>query len=278
MQEFNLQSSSFKLRGYWNLPGSDEKAAGELVYDENSLRLVLIGGLNKAVSEHPLSARPSQTTFSIVHGTLVDRTSVTLLNCFYTNFRPDLDWHDSSHPKEVRLLESELHCGIAIIGDHLGTEKDVFAAGQFEFPQLEEWLGTSPFTVAWDEDRNVNLQFRPPSDDCYHLEDFDLSLKHAIRPPSLPPGNSPSAEHTAFFVATPTNRQAVDWFMSLNGELSTLLSYLYGGNILSKRLLLKRHASSDYLRSTILDIELKISQSNSDYLRDAQSRFLIATE
>lgn len=247
MQDFNLQSTSFKLRGYWNLPGSDEKAAGELVYDEDSLRLVLIGGLNKAVSEHPLAATPSQTTFSIVHGTLVDRTSVTLLNCFYTNLKPDLDWQDFSHPKDVQLLESELHCGIAIIGDHLETDEEVFATGQFEFPQLEEWLGTSPFTANHDKDRNVDIQFRPPSDDCYHLEGFDLSLKHAIRPPSLPLGNSPSAKHTAFFVATPTNSQAVKWFISLNRELSDFLSCLYGGNILGKRLLLKRHASSDYL-------------------------------
>jgi hypothetical protein len=108
-------------------------------------------------------------------------------------------------------------------------------------------LGTSPFTLKCDKERNVDIQFRPPSDDCYHLEDFDLSLKHAIRPPSLPLGNDPSAEHTAFFVATPSRSRSVKWFMSLNGELSTLLSYLYGGNILSKRLLLKRHASSDYL-------------------------------
>jgi hypothetical protein len=247
MQEFNLQSTSFKLRGHWHVPGFEEKVAGELIYDEHSLRLLLQGGLNKAISVNPISSSPNQINFSVVHGTLVDKSVVTLLNCFYTSFTPNLDFGDFSYPRESQLLKSELSCGTAIIGDHLKSDEDVFSSGQFEFPQLEEWLGVSPFTVNCDNDQNVNIHFSLPSEDRYDLKDFNLTLKHAIRPPSLPLGKNPSAEYTAFFVALPNSSQTLKWFMSLNGELSAFLSYLYGGNILSKRLLLKSHALGEYL-------------------------------
>lgn len=247
MHELTQQSTPFTLRGHWNLPGSEEKAAGELLYDENSLRLVLSGGLNKACSETPISASPSQTTFSVVHGTLVDRTQVTLLNCFYTSYKPNLDWSAFTHGKEVPLLESELNCGFAIFGDHLETENDEFLAGRLEIPHLEEWLGTSPFTVNFDKDRNVDIQFRPPADKCFRTEDFELCLKHSIRPPSLPLTNSPSAKHTAFFIIEPSKSRTIKWFASLNGELSALFSYLYGGNILSQRLLLKQRGTGELL-------------------------------
>jgi hypothetical protein len=247
MSEPTPQSTPFTLRGHWNLPGSEEKTAGDLIYDVDRLRLVLLGGFNKAISEHPLSARPGQNDFPVIHGTLVDKTLVTIFRCFYTSYSPDLDWKNSSYPKEVQISQSELNCEIAILGKHLETEDDAFVSARLEFPQLEDWLGASPFEVKIEENRNVDIKFRPPNDECFTTRDFNLSLRHSVRPPSLPYGNRPSAEHTSFLEINPFKSETIKWFVSVNRELTGLFSHLYGGNILSEQFLLRQRVSDDYL-------------------------------
>ena len=141
------QDEPFTIRGRWWLPGSNQRIAGDLVYEEEGLTLNLYGGLNEARATFPFSATPEETEFPVIHGESLDRVPVTLLDSFYTKWKPAIRSFGIRTGTRTELLSSRL-CGNGMVnGIHLRSPDDQFTKCRVEIPYLENWLGDSPFAV-----------------------------------------------------------------------------------------------------------------------------------
>lgn len=141
------QDERFTIRGHWWLPGSTHKVAGDLIYGVGDLSLALYGGLNDAVVADLFSIKPEHTEFPAIHGESLDGKPITSLISFYTAWKPDLRTLLVRPNTRVALLSSRLTCHAMIEGSHLSSPDDGFTKCRIEVPDLETWLGDSPFLM-----------------------------------------------------------------------------------------------------------------------------------
>ncbi len=232
------QDAFFTVRGQWWLPGSDRRVAGDLIYQEEDISLVLYGGLNDAKFDSPFSATPEVTEFPVIHGESLQSVPVTLLRSFYTKWSPDIRRLGVRPDEHTQILSSELHCHAIVVGAHLSTADDCFDKCRIEIPALETWLGDKPFEVDIGNgfDR-VHVNYTRPLDDAFELSTCRLRVRfiRSVKPPGFP-GYSPSIDHRAFVEVEPFEPMSVNCLRDHAGEVTDLFSFLYGGDLVSRRL------------------------------------------
>jgi hypothetical protein len=237
------QNEHFTIQGHWWLPDSSQRVAGDLRYTEGALTLSLYGGLSEARVESPFSATPAQTEVPIILGETLEAVPVTVLRSFYTKWTPDVRTLAVRPGTTTALRSSQLHCGWLLEGVHLSSPDETFSKCRVEVPYLEDWLGVSPFRAEMGGGADtVQLDYTRPSDLSIEIAATSTALRliHAVRPPALPLGNSPTIEHHTDMEIVPAAPKPINWLVSQASEVVGLLAICYGGGLLSRRLTLHK--------------------------------------
>lgn len=149
---------SFRLFGYWYLPGAeDKKLPGILTCDKNAkATLELFGSLEGTMLQ-------IATTHERIVGITENGHLVTLERCIYQN----VQHHFPGMPRASLIIS------IAVF--NIGFEKDekiTFDRLRIELEGLNEWLDVSGFNVSHDIGNSaVAVQYKPPSELKYKLSD-----------------------------------------------------------------------------------------------------------
>lgn len=240
------QDESFTIKGYWWLPGSSQRVAGDLVYDVTELRLELCGGLTNAIIESPFVATPKQNEFPIIHGESLTKVPITILHSFHTKWTPDITTLAVQPGTRKPLLCSSLLCQNALEGIHLTSPDDGFANCRIELPCLETWLGDSPFEFKMDgSGEHVQIDYVRPQNTEYVISDYGYSIQfiRTVKPPSFP-GFSPSIEHRAYVDIASSIPMPLKKIDEVAREIVALFSLLYGGVLQSRRMTLFKNVSN----------------------------------
>jgi hypothetical protein len=235
------QSEHFTIRGHWWLPNTDRRVAGDLQYTEGELTLSLYGGLNEAHVESPFSVTPTSTEFPVILGETLEAVPVTVLRSFYTKWTPEVRTLAIQPGTTTAIRSAQLHCGRLLKGVHLFSPDAAFARCRIEIPYLEVWLRESPFRADMGgEGETVRLDYTRPTDLSFEIAATSSTLRliHAVRPPGLPLGNSPTIEHRTYVEIAPADPKPINWFASQASEIVGLLAFCYGGSLLSRRMTL----------------------------------------
>jgi hypothetical protein len=246
------QDEHFKINGHWWLPPAGAKVAGELCYTEGALTLSLFGGLNEARIESPFSATPESTKFPIIFGETLNAVPITVLESFYTYWKPDIKTLDVRPGTLAAIRSSRLYCGKMLEGVHLSSPDDLFSRCRIEIPFLEDWLGETPFDADFGiNGESVKLEYSRPLDQTFRITALGMGINivHTVRPPGLPFGNSPKIKHRTYIELIADKRLGINEFADRASEFVGMLSILYGGSLLSRRvsLLDGDHASDEAL-------------------------------
>lgn len=237
------QYDHFTIKGHWWLPPSGKRVAGDLRYTEGDLTLSLYGGLSDATAESPFSATPDESEYSLVYGESEDNVPITVLKPFYTKWKPDITTFAVRPGSKVRLRSSQLHCRFIVEGVHLSSEDDTFSKCRVEVPNLDVWLGVSPFKIDMkDSFRSMSLDYVLPENQQFEIDRSAcrVSFIHAVTPPGLPLGSSPAISHHTYVKIEPLQPQPLKDLLDCSSDVVDLLSVVYGGPVLSKRTMLYR--------------------------------------
>lgn len=235
------QNEHFTIKGHWWLPDIGRRVAGDLCYTEGGLKLNLYGGLNDAVVENPFSAKPNTTEFPLIYGESEDNTQFSLLEAFYTKFTPDITTRAVRPGERVGIRSSQLHCHAVIDGVHLLSPDEAFVKCRLEIPHIDVWLGVTPFKCDLnDKSRHVSLKYKPPKDETYKLKNSacQVGIVHAVTPPGLPHGPSPTIAHQTFLDIAPSEPKLLKQLLALSSDIVAFLSIAYGGPLQSIRTML----------------------------------------
>jgi hypothetical protein len=241
------QDQPFTVKGHWWLPNLTQKVAGDLIYDVEKMTLALYGGLNNAVVDTPFNVTPEETQFPLIHGESLSGVPITLLKSFYTAWTPDIRTLAISPGTRKALLSSKLTCHIMIEGAHLSSPNDTFLKCCIEVPHLETWLGDSPFTVEMVKSgEQVNLHYARPGNQEFSLPTCNCSVRfvRSVVPPGAP-GHTASVEHRTVVEIEALKPMSLSSFTERASEIVDLFSFLYGANVLSRRLMLFRSSKDN---------------------------------
>jgi hypothetical protein len=239
ISDCHSQDESFTIKGYWWLPGSDRKIAGDVIYDVGNLTLELYGGLNDARTDNPFGAKPAYTEFSIILGESLDRVPITLLDSFYTKWTPDIRTLATPPGTTVALLSSELTCSAMIYGGHLSSPDEPFISCQVEMPDLDVWLGDPQLTTVTEgPDRHFQIAWPQSHDEEFQVDEFEYSIRFCQQVQQLG-GNPLTIERRTHIGIIASKPKSLSWFREHDSEITDLFSFLYGDCIQSLRVVLK---------------------------------------
>ena len=240
------QHKRFTIEGHWWLPQSDRKVAGDLRYVEEDMSLSLRGGLSHATAELPFGAIPASSEYAIVHGESTDGACITVLRPFYTNWTPDIRTLDNRSIATIPLRSSRLHCPVMLEGIHLSSTDETFSKCRIKIPYFDVWLGISPFEIdAGHSFKKIRLDYSSPSNDEFEIRNHDCRLRfvHSVTPPRLPLGSSPAIVHQSYLEIEPNAPKPFNWLLDVASEIINLLSFCYGGPLVSKRVTLHKQST-----------------------------------
>jgi hypothetical protein len=236
----HTQYDSFTIKGYWWVPETNHRVAGDLIYEEDHISLALYGGLSEARVESPFSATPICCDYPIIHGESLDGRPVTVLKTFHTKWKPDIRTLALTPGTCVGLRSSQLSCHEIIEGCHLSSCDEKFTKCDIEVPSFENWLGDSPFTVDMaDSCEHVSIDYTRPKKQEFQIPARDCFVRfiRSVRPPGFP-SHAPSIEHRATIEIASVKPMPMGWFQTLASEIVDLFSFFYGGNLLSRQVTL----------------------------------------
>ncbi len=242
------QDKPFTIRGHWWLPDSDRRIAGDLVYKEKSVTLELYGGLNDAHVTSPLSAIPEAADFPVIHGDSLDGVPVTVLNSFYTRWKPDIRSLSIRPGTRTRLLSSRLCSNGMVTGVHMRSLADHFTKCRVEIPYLETWLSDSPFEVNTEDSfEEIHVDYSRPANEAFELPESKCVVRvvHSVRLPT-PTSHTSSIIHRSYIDIEPFEPMSLKWFRDQCSQLVDLFSLFFGGNLQSRRLMLLAGTSNSY--------------------------------
>lgn len=245
MSKAHFQDKRFMIRGQWWLPGGDRKVAGDLVYKRGDVELRLYGGLNEAQADSPFSATPEELEFPVIHGESLRGVPITVLDAYYTKWTPDIRTLAIPPGTRTAILASRIHCRLTLTGIHLSSQDDGFLTCRIQVPDLEHWLGDRPFAVTVGKAcKQVAIQYTRPEDEQFEIEIHDCIVKlvRSVRLPGAPSYNA-GVGHLCYVEVAALTPKPAKWFLDRSFEIVDLLSVLYGGNLLSRRLTLFGGAS-----------------------------------
>ncbi len=235
------QFTHFTTQGHWWVPASDHRIAGDLSYKEKDISLSLFGGLSKATEISIFNARPAVRDFSVIHGESLSGTPISLVSSFYTHWHSDFPSSADMQRREVSLRSSRLHCSAMLEGIHLTSEDDTFATCRIEIPHFEAWMDVAPFEVDMDDPfRSIRLDFSMPENQAFDLVDKNCCVRftHSVKPPRFPLGSSPAIKYRSCLELEPHSPRSFQWLMEFSSEIVNMLSFFYGGPLVSKRVFL----------------------------------------
>lgn len=245
----HLQNECFNLKGKWWLPNSDQMTSGELLYEEENMYLSLFGGLSDATVDSPFVASPDTRQHGMIYGELEDKTPVTILNSFYTNWTPDITSLSIPSGTKVPLRSSKLYCPTMFEGIHLSSQNEKISKCHVQIPYLDLWLNDAPFDLKINSSLSeVNLTYSRPKQQEFILTDQHCLIRfvHSTKIPSLPLSSAPEIKHTSLLEIEPSEPQTFDWFQSIISEIIDFLAIAYGGLLQSDRIIFYKSSSDQH--------------------------------
>jgi ApeA N-terminal domain 1 len=242
------QNDRFSVRGQWWLPNSDRKIAGKLRYNQKDVSLSLFGGFTGAVVDPPFSPKLEQHDHSLIYGASEDNSRFTVLNGFYVDWKADATTLAVVPGKRTELRSSKLHCPMVLEGVHLPSTSNLFAKCRVEIPCFDAWLGILPFAIEMKKAMGgIVLDYTRPATEEFRLDDAKCSVRfiHAFTPPFLPLGSSPAVFHQTYLEVEPFEPLPLDRLLEHASEIVNFLSVVYGGPLLSKKILLFEPSRSE---------------------------------
>lgn len=242
MNDSYKQDAPFTIKGHWWLPGSELRAAGDLIYNEEGMTLELYGGLNEAICDSPFGGKPEADEFPMIYGESLANESITLLRSFYTNWSPDIRSLRVQPDTRVAIRTAKLTCGIMLVGLHISSPDVTLSKCRIEIPSFETWLGDNPFTIDVEGQFDaLRLKYTRPECEEFKLLKAQCVLRfvRAVRPPGFP-DHSPKIEHRAYAEIEPTVPRPLTWFADRTNWLLNLFSLFFGQSMSSRSLSLHK--------------------------------------
>ena len=188
---------------------------------------------------------PKVTEPKVILGESTQGTPITLLDSFYTAWREDRDWLKKG---PVPIASSTLTSHAILIGVHLNDGNEPrFTSCKIGIPNLERWLDDRPFTIEMSEALKpicINTIYAMPSSKVFEISESigRLRIAYSVTPPGPWDG---TMVHRAFLVCDPPEPKNVKWFVETVGEITRLLTLLFGNEVQSTRMTLSRKGHSE---------------------------------
>ena len=241
MREVHKQSAPFSVKGHWWLPNSERRVAGELHYDEESISLSLFSGLTDAIADSLFSANPEETNHAIVYGESQDNVRITVLRLFYTKWTPDITTLAIRPGTKVAIRSATLRCGTFIEGAHLQPDELQFRTCRIEVPNINSWLGVSPFKVDIAPTlEKISLHYTSPNNETLNLNGQQICVRfiHSVAPPGSPYNLAPTISYLPQMEIESPKPLPLSQLLDHSHDIVSLLSMVYGGPVASTELLL----------------------------------------
>lgn len=209
----------FELKGYWWLPGSDNQVSGILFYDNDEIRLELLGTLeelskvNKDLNQH-----------DIIIGFSERGEKFTLISCMPSNFSLNFPGYST----ESYSINS------FIVGGHFDSiEQTSFHSVSFFPTYLTTWLEKGPFEVVLqDKDavkHETQIKYVAPEVIKIEVPSINTTIEDTYK--SNLNGNL--NEHISWIFKSgikiiPDNNKSLNWFEEKLYSMNSLLTLLFG--------------------------------------------------
>ncbi|WP_339911621.1 HEPN domain-containing protein [Symmachiella dynata] len=185
--EHYSQDQDFTIQGHWWRPGGHHRPAGDLIFANERIQLKLLGAFDDAEGEHPFNRKMAVMEMPIIYGESAKGTRITLLNSFYTNWKPAVNFRSKL---AVPVQASVLHCNTMLIGRHSQHEdEECFKRCYLTIPNLDRWLDDRPFQFDFEDATEfVGVKYKMPPTRSYDLPDRlgEFIFSPSVIPPVTP--------------------------------------------------------------------------------------------
>ena len=206
-----------KLAGYFWLPSTpDHKVPGTLtIMDGGEIELEIISDLDLDVERYF-----STQSFPLIYGTVEELGSVTIESSFYRHRRPTFG--------STLIARSRLRAGRVLAGHHFADDElQEFNRLRFSIEGLDEWLDTTGFQIAYQDDfRSASIDYKPPELPAIDLPGgFTLSFVFSYRLPELPAIREASIKQSVYLQLTHPDKKPIEAFTTIAYRLTLLLGF-----------------------------------------------------
>lgn len=234
-----------KYHGHWHAPDGSVTTHGYLEILPQSLKLNMIGIRDAAAASHetqPTSVSSRRKFFSDAPDTIpvlcAQSAEGAAVSLFDLQFR-----HSHGDPfgmgREGGFFE--YHPRLALIGgrhvEDLGTER--FATVTLTFQHFSNWPPGSPFQYEFRDDephrQYLMLDWKPPVTEV-RVESARLTLRFRTYFTSKPEGGRETYDRHGSVTLVPDEPQTMENLLSVVGQVHTLLNFLFGQRLQTKRL------------------------------------------
>ena len=212
------------LGEWWDVKGT-HRCTGNLAYSKNGIELELVGSFDD-VTGFGFDRDLRKPT--VIHGTSLKQTPVTLLNAFYKHYQPS---GSLLSRKPAQAISSKIYANQMVFGAHIEEADDkCFNSCRYSLPNFDRWLDDRPFSFFDSEWMTQGkVEYKKPPDRCFEVpgEISSLKFESIVIPPS-DPWSDARIEHETRVCIEPASPQSVDWYIQRRTEIERLFTLLFG--------------------------------------------------
>lgn len=213
----------FEIKGYWWLPNSDEKVAGILFYQHDSIKLELIGLLGSNNIENHFSNQSENV--SIILGYSDKGEEFTLLDSFQSNF----NINSPGYMTETYTINS------FIVGAHFNTQEEISFHSMVIYPTyFSKWVAKSPFNREYILKDGIistigSIKFNEPTMFKINVESINAKIEETYSSNlSADIHQEINWNYKSGFKVIPNEWQNLEWFRKNMFDLRDLYTLFIG--------------------------------------------------
>lgn len=218
----------FEIRGYWWLPSNSEnRVTGILSFGLDGINLELFGRLT---NESIFGEKTDK--FNIVLGE-TEKGKVTLHDGFQTKM------------KMAEIISTQLTFNYLLVGKHFTNKEEMlFHSAHINYSYLEEWMGYDPFSEDYELEEGqltkagMTYTFPPVFESV--IDSIGVTIKAGYHfDANSEKYKKKTYEHTGLLHIISHEKQGLEWYLNITGELKGLLSLLMNRPVYPKHITAK---------------------------------------